>query len=134
MVYCLCQLWTDNSRTETRDDDNQLVRVETNNSMRVVHLCLIPITGFSINLASNHCVISLQDYTEHFQSTGTTQAICIPELSICTTMVHDFCVPFPMPMIHYSQHFFRFQLLSSRFFPLYPILIDQILQRAVGRL
>ena len=62
-------------RNETRVDENQLLRVETNNFMRVVRLCCIPITRFSVNLASNHCVITLQESTEHFLSTGTTRAI-----------------------------------------------------------
>jgi len=94
IVYVYVGFWTDHSRTETRVDENQLSRVETNNFMRVFRLCLIPITGFSVNLASNHCVISLQDSTEHFPSTGTTRAICTRTLNYCTTIIHDFCVLF----------------------------------------
>ena len=45
-------------------------------------VCLIPITGFSVNLASNHCVVSLQDSTEHFPSTRTTRAIYTRTLSL----------------------------------------------------
>jgi len=76
--------WTDHCRTETRVDENQLVVVEANNFMRVVRLCLIPMTGFSVNLASNHCVISLQDSTEHFpcRPTRTTRTICIRTLNL----------------------------------------------------
>jgi len=44
-------------------------------------MSLIPIAGFSVNLASNHCVISLQNSIEHFPSTGTTRAICIRNLN-----------------------------------------------------
>jgi len=63
--------WTDHSSTEMRVDENQLVRVETNNFMRAVRLCLIPIMGFSITLASNHYAVSLQDSTKHLPSSGT---------------------------------------------------------------
>jgi len=68
IVYVYVGFWTNHSHTEMRVDENQLVRVEDNNFMTVDRLCLIPITGFFINLASNHCVISLQDSTEHFPS------------------------------------------------------------------
>ena len=46
IVYVYVGFWTDHSHTETRVDENQLVRVEDNNFMTVVRLCLIPITGF----------------------------------------------------------------------------------------
>ena len=75
IVYVYVGFETDHSRIEMQVDENQLVQVETNNFMRVVHLYLIPITGFSLSLASSHCVISLQDSTEHFLSAGTTRAI-----------------------------------------------------------
>jgi len=75
IVYVYVGFETDHSRIEMQVDENQLVQVETNNFMLVVHLYLIPITGFSLNLASSHCVISLQDSTEHFLSAGTTRAI-----------------------------------------------------------
>jgi len=79
VAYVWVSFWTDHSRTETPVDENQLVRVESNNFMRVVRVCLSPITGFSVNLASSHCVIS----TEHFPSIGTTRPEqFVPELSI----------------------------------------------------
>jgi len=106
IVYVYAGFWTDHSRIESRVDENQLVRVEPT-TMRVVQLCLIPITGFSVNLSSNHCVISLQDFTEHFRLLETPQQV-LPELSISTTIIHDYCVPFPTLMIHYSQYFLLF--------------------------
>ena len=79
IVYVYVGFETDHSRIEMQVDENQLVQVETNNFMLVVHLYLIPITGFSLNLASSHCVIS----TEHFPSIGTTRPEqFVPELSI----------------------------------------------------
>jgi len=36
----------------------------------------------------------------------------VPELSICTNIIHDFCVPFSTLMIQYSQHFFYFSYLA----------------------
>jgi len=81
IVYVYVGFWTDHSRIETRVDENQLVRVETNN--QVVRLCpIIPITGFSVSLASDHCVIALQRSTEHFTSTGSTRAICTRTLNL----------------------------------------------------
>jgi len=130
-AYCPCWFWTDHSRTETRVDEHQLVRVETNNFMRVVHLCLIPITGFSVNLASNHCVISLQDSTEHFPSTGTTRAICTRTFNLHYFHTRFLCF---ISYAYDSQFSTISSIFSSSFFLLYPILIQQILQRAVESL
>jgi len=91
-------------------DENQLVQLETNNLMRVVHLCLTTVTEFSVSLASSHCVISLQDSTEHFPSTGTTIAICVGTLNLHYYHTRFF-VPFPTLMIHYSQHFLPFSAM-----------------------
>ena len=69
-----------------------------NDFMRVVRLCLIPITGFSVNLASNHCVIALQDSTGHFPSTGTTRAIST-EVLVSTTINPSYTI--------FVSHFLR---------------------------
>jgi len=108
-------------------DENQPVRVETNNFMRVVRLCLIPITGIrdSPSIWLPITVLSLQDLKillSIFHLLEPHEQF-VPELSICTTIIHDFCIPFS-----------TFSSIFSFFFPLYPILIHQILQRAVGRL
>jgi len=41
IVYVYVSFGTDHFRIETQVDENQLVRVETNNFMRVVRLCLV---------------------------------------------------------------------------------------------
>jgi len=62
-------------------------------------------TGFSVNLASNHCVITtrLEDSTEHFPSTGTTRAICTRTLNL-----HYYHTRFLYSILNV---FFNFQLL-----------------------
>jgi len=77
--------WTDHSRIETRIEENQLVRVEANNFMRIVRLSC-PHNG-TLRLFDFQLVryIIIQDSTEHFPSTGTTRAI-VPELSVCTAL------------------------------------------------
>jgi len=107
-VYYLCLCWFLDRQFPHWDagwwKPNQLVRVETNNFIR---LCIIPITEFSVNLlpitALYHYKILLSishllEPPEQFVS----------ELSICTTIIHDFCVLFLTLMIHYSQHFLPF--------------------------
>jgi len=89
-------------------------------------------TGFSVNLASNHCVITtrLEDSTEHFPSTGTTRATCTRTLNL-----HYYHTRFLYSISYaYESLFSTFSSIFSFFFPLYPILIHQILQRTVGRL
>jgi len=52
-VHVYIGFWTDHSCTETWVDENQLVRVESNNFVRVVRLRLIHITGFSVPRGSS---------------------------------------------------------------------------------
>jgi len=47
-VHVYIGFWTDHSCIETWVDENQLVRVESSNFVRVVRLRLIHITGFSV--------------------------------------------------------------------------------------
>ena len=102
-------------------DENQPVRVETNNFMRVVRLCLIPITGIrdSPSIWLPITVLSLQDLKillSIFHLLEPPEQL-VPELSICTTIIHDFCIPFPTLMNHYSQHFLPFSASSSPSIP-----------------
>ena len=77
-----------------------------------VRLWLIHITGFSVNMVSNHCGLPLQDSTEHFSSTGTARATCTRTLNLHYYHTR-FCAPFRTFMIYYSQH-------SLQFSPTYP--------------
>jgi len=137
-VCCLCLyigFWTDHSRIATRVDENQLVRVKTNNFMWVVRLCLVPITGFSVNLASNYCVTSPQVSTEHLPPTGTTRTICTTTLNLHyyhTRFVCSISYAYDSPFSTFSSIVSRLASGSSP--RLYPILIHQIPQQAVGRL
>jgi len=88
-----------------RVDENQLVCVETNNFMWVLHLCLIPIMGFSVNLDSNQIQITTLYHQKILLSVSCLleqPEQFVPELSICTTVIHDFCVPFPTHMVAFS--------------------------------
>jgi len=125
-VNCLrlCRFLDRPLRIETRVDENQLLRVETNNFVLVVRLCCIPITRFSVNLASNHCVITLQESTEHFLSTGTTRAIGTSTVNshhYHTRFLCSICYAYDSIFSTFSSIFSYLALGSS---PLYPILIQ----------
>jgi len=98
--------------------------------MWVVRLCLIPITGFSVHMASNHCVTSLQDFTEHLPSTGTTRTICTTTLNLHYYHTRFRCsisYAYDSPLSTFSSIVSRLASGSSP--RLYPILIHQIPNR-----
>jgi len=53
IVYVYVGFWTDHSRIETRVDENGLVRVETNNFMGVVRLCLLSLPSAGRELSTS---------------------------------------------------------------------------------
>jgi len=75
---CLCRFL---DRPFPHSDKNPLVWFKPT-TLCGLSVCFIPVMGFSINLASNHCFILLQDSTKHLPSTGTTQAICTRTLNL----------------------------------------------------
>jgi len=132
IVYVYVGFWTDHYRIETRVDKNQLVHVKKRTFYAGCPCLIIPITGFSINLASNHCVIS-KILLSISHLLGPPKQF-VPEPSIFTTIIHNLCSISNAYSSQFSTFSSIFSYLAPGSFPLHPTLIHQILQRALGRL